>query len=161
MSHNECRRWFSILHLLQCEQGGKRDGGQFSWMRGLSAVYQASQRWVEEGNDPSCWFCWVHDSRHKVVNCRPFLDEEARCSMGRIWGSDETSPNIVFNKCLEGPQFWWREWVHASRRRFCTFFQVDFEVIWMMHGERWTRINKGVHGFRIRKCEGNEKRVWI
>jgi hypothetical protein len=53
----------------------------------------------------------------------------------RVGGSDETTPNIVFNEGSEGTQLRWREGVHATRRRSLTFLKVDFEVVRVMFRE--------------------------
>jgi hypothetical protein len=55
--------------------------------------------------------------------------------MQRVGGSDETTPNVVFNEGLEGTQFRWREGVHATRRRSLIFLKVDFEVVRAMFRE--------------------------
>jgi hypothetical protein len=55
--------------------------------------------------------------------------------MQRVGGSDETTPNIVFNEASEGTQLQQREGVHATRRRSLTFFKVNFEVIGAMFRE--------------------------
>jgi hypothetical protein len=61
-----------------------------------------------------------------------FPHEEDQSSMWRVGRSDETAPNVVFNKGSEETQLQWREDVHASRRRSLIFLKVDFEVIGMM-----------------------------
>jgi hypothetical protein len=55
--------------------------------------------------------------------------------MQGIGGSDETTPNVVFNEGSEGTQFRWREGVHATRRRSLTFLKVNFEVVRAMFRE--------------------------
>jgi hypothetical protein len=55
--------------------------------------------------------------------------------MRRVGGSDETTPNIVFNEGLEGTQLRRREGVHATRRRSLTFLKVNFEVVRAMFRE--------------------------
>jgi hypothetical protein len=64
-----------------------------------------------------------------------FPHEEDQSSMQRIGGSDETTPNIVFNEGLEGTQLRWKEGVHVTRRRSLTFLKVNFEVIRAMFRE--------------------------
>jgi hypothetical protein len=64
-----------------------------------------------------------------------FPHEEDRSSVWRVGGSDETTPNVVFNEGSEGTQLRRREGVHATRRRSLTFLKVDFEVVRAMFRE--------------------------
>jgi hypothetical protein len=64
-----------------------------------------------------------------------FSHKEDWSSMRRVGGSDETTPNVVFNEGSEGAQFQQREGVHATQRRSLTFLKVNFEVVSAMFRE--------------------------